>query len=127
MSLGYEYIKYDSKNNIIVLKTIAVATAEAMKEAFNKILEMSEIENCNNVLVDGIETIELPPIMSLHTIGTFISKEAFKILKMRVAMVVSDDISNDFRFLDNVLVNRMVKFHIFKNLDDAKDWLLNKE
>ena len=127
MSLGYEYIKYDSKNNIIVLKTIEVATAEAMKQAFARILEMSEQENCNNVLVDGIETIELPSIWNLHTIGVFFSKQAIKLTKMRVAMAVSDEISNDFRFFDNVLVNRMVNFHIFKNLDEAKEWLYRKK
>lgn len=126
MSLGYEYIKYDSKNNIIVLKTIAKATAEAMKHAFTQILEMSEIENCKNVLIDATKTIELPSIWKLHKVGTFMSKQALKLFKLRVAMTIPDEMSTEYRFFDNVLINRMVDFHIFTNLDDAKDWLLSK-
>ena len=40
---------------------------------------------------------------------------------------INDEIKDKFRFFDNVLANRMVNIKTFKNVDDAKDWLLSKE
>jgi hypothetical protein len=88
---------------------------------------MSEIENCKTVLIDATKTKKLPLIENLYSVGTSMSKQAKKLSKMRVAFAISKETSNDFRFLDNVLANRMVNFHIFNNVNEAKEWLLNKE
>ena len=127
MSIEKADIKYDSKDNIIVVKALVEGRKETMIQTFNQISELSEIENCKNVLINATKTIKLPPIWNLHTFGTFMSKQALKLMKMRLAFTITDEISNDFRFLDNVLANRMVNFHIFKNVAEAEDWLLNKE
>ena len=127
MSIEHKDIKYDSKNNIVVLRASIEPTMEEMKQDLNQILEMCEIENCKNVLIDATKTIKLPSIFNIHSFGTFMSKQALKLIKMRLAFTITDEISNDFNFFATVLVNRMVPVKIFKNLDDAKDWLLNKE
>jgi len=126
MSIEKDTIKFDSKNNIIIMKTYREGSAERMKQAFNQILELSEIENCKNVLVDAINTTKLPPVWKLHNVGTYMSKEVLRLIKMRVAFVGSEEISNELRFLDTVLSNRMVNIRFFKNVDDAKKWLENK-
>ena len=127
MSIEKADIKYDSKNNFIVMKALAEASIEAMKQSFDQILEMSEIENCKNVLIDATKTIKLPSISNIHSLGTFMSKQALKLIKMRIAFAINEERSSEWRFLDNVLVNRMVGIQFFKNFDDAKDWILNKE
>jgi hypothetical protein len=127
MNIELEDVKYDSKNHIIVLKAQKEVHFENMKQAFKQILEMSEVENCKNVLINATKTIKLTSIGNLHTMGVFMSRYALKLMKMRLAFTITDEISNDFRFFDNVLANRMVSTKTFKNLDEAKDWLLNIE
>ncbi len=126
MRFEQDTIKYDSKNNFIVMKTQGDASAERMIQAFNQIIELSEIENCKTVLLDATKTTKLPSIVNLHSVGTFFSKQSVKLSEISVAFVISDEISNDFRFFETVLINRGVYFNSFKNVDEAKDWLLSK-
>lgn len=127
MSKGWEYIKYDSKNDFIVLKTIPVATSKAMIDAYIKCMEISRNTNCKKVFIDAERTIKLPSIVRIHTVASFIAKQASKLSSMRIAMAINDDLIEEYRFLDNVLTNRAVKFHIFHNSDDAKNWLTKEE
>ena len=127
MSLEQDTIKYDSKNNFIVMKTRGNARTDRMRENFSHILELSEIKKCENVLIDATKTTNLSDIWNLHSVGIFMSKKANKLSEMRVAFAISDEISHNWRFLDDVLTDRMVHFQTFKNVDDAKEWLLNKE
>ena len=127
MSIRQDSIKYDSKTNFIIMKTQGVASADRMKLAFNKILELCEINKCNSVLIDAINITKLPAAWNLHEVGTYFSQQALKLSKIRIAFAIPDTITSDFRFFDNVLANRMVDISIFKNVADAKEWLLNKE
>ncbi len=45
---------------------------------------------------------------------------------MRFAFAISNEISKDFKFFDDVVTYRGVDVHTFKNVNDAKEWLLNK-
>ena len=126
MNIKQDSIKYDSKNNLIIVKSYGTASKERMVQDFNQVLKLSEIENCKNVLIDALKITKLPTIAALHSIGTEYSQMAVKLSEIRVAFTISDELSNDFGFLDNVLANRGVHFQIFKNVDDAKDWLLSK-
>lgn len=127
MNSKLENVKYDSKNDFIVMKTRGLARTDRMREDFSHILELSEIKKCENVLIDATKTTNLPDIWNLHSVGIFMSKKANKLSEMRVAFAISDEISHNWRFLDDVLTDRMVHFQTFKNVDDAKEWLLNKE
>lgn len=127
MTIDKTFIKYDSKNNFIIVKVQGEASAKRMINDFNQVLILSEIENCKTVFIDATKLTKLPTMWKLHSVGRYFSKQALKLFKMRIAFAVSDEISNDFSFFNTVLVNRMVNFQTFKNVDDAKDWLLNKE
>ncbi|MFC1536067.1 hypothetical protein ACFL4H_01715 [Candidatus Neomarinimicrobiota bacterium] len=128
MSLEQENIKYDSNDNFIVMKAGIEASADTMQQSFNHILEMSEIEDCNNVLIDATKTRKLPSIWNMHLVATCcISKRTLEFSKRRIAFAVSDDLSDKFGYFDNVLVDRMEDVRIFKNVDEAKEWLLSKE
>jgi hypothetical protein len=126
MSIEQDTIKYDSKNNFIVMKTRGYARTDKMREDFSHILELSEMENCNNVLIDATKTTNLPDIWNLHSVGLFMSKKANKLSEIRIAFAISDEISHNWRFLDDILTDRLVHFQTFKNVDDAEEWLLNK-
>ena len=124
MSIEQDSIKYDSKNNLIVVKSYGEASTKRMLQDFNQVLKLSEIENCKNVLIDALKITKLPSITKLHSVGTAYSTMAVKLSEIQVAFAISDEISDDFKFFDNVLVNRGVHFQIFKNVGDAKAWLI---
>ena len=126
MTIEQDTIKYDSKNNFIIMKTHRDASAERMIRAFDQILALSEIENCKTVLIDATKTKKLPSVGNLYSVGTFMSKQILKLSEMRVTFAISNEISKDFVFFDNVLANRGVNFRTFKNVYDAKKWLLGK-
>lgn len=127
MSIELEDVRYDTNNNLIVMKAQTEASAEAMQQAFNQILEMSEIKDCKNVLIDATKTRKLPSIWNLHIVSQCcVSKRSLKLSKRRIAFAISEDIENNFKYFDNVLVDSIENVHIFKNVDDAKEWLLNK-
>ncbi len=96
MSIEQEDVKYDSKNNFIILKGKIEPSSEEIKQGFKQVLKMSEIENCNNVLVDGTNTKKLPSTFHLYSIGLFMIGHIVKLLKMRIAYVISEEASNGF-------------------------------
>ena len=124
MNIEQERVKYDSINSCIVLKGIIKPSIEHMEQDIIHILDMSASENCLNVLIDATETIETPSIWKLSNIGNLISPNTLELMKMRIAFVITDKISSSFRFIDNILANRLVHTLTFKNLDEAKEWLL---
>ncbi len=126
MSIEQKDIKYNSNNNFIIMKAGIETSLEAMQQYFNQILEMSEIKDCKNVLIDATKTRKLPSIWNLHLVGTCMSKQALKLSKRRIAFAISDDISNNFKYFDNELVDKMENVHIFNNVYDAKKWLLSE-
>ena len=127
MSVEQENIKFDSNDNYIVMKTGIEASAETMLQSFNQILEMSEIKDCDNVLIDATKTSKLPSIWNLHITATCcISKRNRELSKRRIAFAVSKELSDEYGYFDNVIIDRMEEINIFKNVDDARKWLLNK-
>ncbi len=126
MSIELEDVRYDSKNNFIVLKGKIEPTVGEIKQAFDQVLEMCEIEKCNDVLVDGTNTKKLPSVSEIYSISLYLLSHIKKLLKMRIAYAISDDVSDHFRFFDALITNRGGPIHKFNNLDDAKEWLLSK-
>ncbi len=126
MSIEQISVKYDSNNNFIVLKAIKKPSLDTMKQSVKLALEMREIENCENVLIDATKTIKLPSKWDLYLFGTFMTSRILKLMKMRFAFAISNEISKDFKFFDDVVTYRGVDVHTFKNVNDAKEWLLNK-
>ena len=126
MSIELEDVRYDSKNKIIVLKGKIEPTVGEIKQAFNQVLEMCEIEKCNKVLVDGTNTKKLPSISEIYSLSLYMLTHIKKLLKIRIAYAISDEVSDRFRFFDTVITNRGGPIHKFNNLDDAKEWLVNK-
>jgi len=127
MNIEQEDVKYDSKNDFIVLKARTEPTPKEMKQAFKQIMDMSTIKNSKNVIIDCTKTIKLPSMLNLHIVATYMSKQFLKLMKMNICVAISDDINVESKFFDTVLANRMVHIYLFKTTGEAKDWLLHKE
>ena len=126
MSNMLEDVKYDSKNNFIVVNGRAEPNAEQIKQAFRQGIELSKIEKCNNLLIDGTKTTTLPPITEIYSVSLFLLTLIKNLVKMRIAYVSTKDIADGFRLLDSVISKRGIPIGKFNNLEDAKEWLLNK-
>ncbi len=126
MSVELEDVKYDSKNNIIVLTGKIEPSLEEIRQGFDQVLEMSEIEKCKNVLIDATNTKNLPSMTEIYSLSLYLLIQIKTLLKLRIAYIISDDVSDNFRFFDAVITNRGIPIQKFNNLDDAKEWLLNK-
>lgn len=126
MSIELKEVIYDSNNNFIILSSPSKVSIDFMQQALKKMLEISKIENCNKILIDATKALKMPATFELFTFGVFMSTKILKLVKMSFACTISDEISNDVRFFETVLANRATAINIFKNVNDAKEWLLNE-
>jgi len=126
MSNMLEDVQYDSKNNFIVVRGRVEPNSEQIKQAFRQSLELSKIEKCNNLLIDGTKTTTLPSISEIYSVSLFLLRLIKKFVKLRIAYVSTKDVADGFRLLDSVISKRGIPIGKFNNLEDAKEWLLNK-
>ena len=120
-------IEYDSKDQIIIIRGAPNPTKESIKKAIEETIELSEIENCYNVIVDGTDTKKIPKEFSLYIISEFIHGRIKEYLKFRVVYVIAGDSLNDFKFFETLTFNRGIPVNTFTTFADAKDWILNKD
>ncbi|MFC1550386.1 hypothetical protein ACFL46_03755 [Candidatus Neomarinimicrobiota bacterium] len=96
-----------------------------MRDSVKQIMELRAIHNCESVLIDATRVKSLPSISNMHSFGTDLIKIP-DLKNIRLVFAISDDISDSFKFFDNVIHNRGINVHIFKDFGKAKDWLLKQ-
>jgi hypothetical protein len=116
-------VTYDSKTKIIVLSALKEPSPETMRKSINQIMELSAIHNCESILIDATRTESFPLTFDMYSFGEELV-HTLGIQKLRFAFALSDDIFDTFKLFDDVFANRGLYFHIFKDLDKARDWLL---
>ena len=126
MSIELEDVKYNAKNDYIVVNGRPTPTSENIKQAILQALELSKEVNCKNILVNGMEVTELPSLTHIWRISTSLIQQINVISKLRVAYAVSEHINSPFEFFEDYLSNRGVPIRKFDNLNDAKAWLLEE-
>lgn len=124
MNIELEDVKYDKRNNYIILKGKPSPSADNIKQAITQAIKLSKETNCNNILVNGMEVIELPSLTQIWRISTSLIQQINIISKLRVAYAISEHINSPFEFFEDYLSNRGVPIKKFDNLNDAKAWLL---
>jgi hypothetical protein len=119
-------VTFDSNNKIIVLNALICPTVKTMRESVINFMELSTIHNCKSVLIDATRTKSLPSIVDMYTFGSKLAKIP-GLQYLRFAFALSDDIFDDFKFFNDVIANRGIYVHIFKDFDKARDWLLRRK
>ena len=125
MDTEQKNVTYDSTTEIIVLSTLEELSLETMSKAINQIMELSATHNCESVLIDITNTKSFPPTFDMYSFGEELI-HTLGIQKLRFAFALSDDIFDTFKLFNDVFADRGLYFQIFKDLDEAKDWLLKK-
>jgi hypothetical protein len=124
MSIEKEDVKYDKKNNFIIVNGRPSPSSDNIKQAFTQAIELSNKTNCKNILINGMDVIDLPSLSQIWRLSSNLIQQIKIISKLRVAYAISDKISSPFEFFEDYLANRGVPIQKFDNLNDAKAWLL---
>jgi hypothetical protein len=125
MSTEQVKVIYNSKDKIIVVSAIKNPNVETMMESVKQFMKLSTIHSCESILIDATRVKSLPSTTKLYSFGTELLNIP-NINNLRFSFAISDDISESFRFFNNVLANRGLNIHTFKDLGKAKDWLQKK-
>jgi len=126
MNVEIEDVKYDTKYNYIIVNGKPTPSAENIKQAITQAIELSDKTNCKNILVNGMEVIDLPPLTKIWQISTSLIQRINKISKLRVAYAIPEKINSPFEFFEDYLSNKGVPIQKFDNLDEARSWLIEK-
>ncbi len=117
---------FDVENGIIVTKAVGAAITENVKITMKKALELSKEHDCTKILFDISKCGEAQPIAE----GFHFMKDGFMLLGYtpthKCAVFYNPEIYPEERakFIENVVTNRAnPMFKVFKQFDDAAEWL----
>ena len=120
-------VRFDEDAGIVVVRVAGDATHEDHCAAQQEAVRLCQEHKCSNLLVD------LRDLSTRHssTISCFSFGESLAAapLNLRVAHVLPEDArsAGDVRFTSTVVANRGMPTGEFKNIEEARRWLLEKE
>lgn len=124
MGIELEDVKYIDKESYILVNGKPMPSSANIEQAIVQALELSKKTNCKNILINGMNVVDLPSLTKIWQISTSLIQEINLISKLRVAYAVPEKINSPFGFLEDYLSNRNIPIQKFDNLEDAKNWLL---
>jgi hypothetical protein len=92
-------------------------------EIENVVYNLYKELDCNRFLVDMTEAHIVSNTIDTFTAGNPSEDIANTLRTLRVAVLYSE-LSEDERFLENVVVNRGYMLHVFDKSDEAIEWLV---
>jgi hypothetical protein len=115
-------VDYDQENDYLIASYEGVLNFETMKEYVREIVSTAQECNCKRLLND-LRKVRITGA----TMAIFNTPEAMEIEGMdgswKRAVVVDEQYRQDFRFYENVAVNRGHRIKVFTEFDDAIIWL----
>jgi hypothetical protein len=122
-------VAYNSELHILELKVQGNLLLPEVRQIISESVQLVKKHNCFLALSDyreatlklsTLEIYEIPKI--IEEIFTASGLPAYKVKR---ALVVAKDLE-DFKFFENITVNRMQNAKLFQEFDEAKKWLLEK-
>jgi hypothetical protein len=118
-------VKYNSEENFILVKEIPKTTLELLQFELFEVLKLSELHNCNNVLVDGMDVESYPQIFESFSFGTTLAQKE-RLRLMNFVILVSELGFETAKFIETVAHNRGFNLKLFRTIEEAKEALLSK-
>lgn len=122
-------IVYNSETHMIVSKIYGDLTLSEVKELLAEYVVIIKEKGCILILSDyreatvklsTLEIYQVPQIIE----GKFASA-GLSIYRIKRALVVAEDLK-DYLFFETVTVNRAQHAKVFKDITEAREWLLSK-
>lgn len=122
-------VDYDAGKRLIVIGIRERIDLPLIKKIASEVAHFSKEHNCFLVLNDareatiGLSTVEIYNLPKM--IVDILSETGIEVLKFRRALVFSKDV-DDFTFFETVSKNRNQNVTLFRSVDEAVSWLLEK-
>jgi hypothetical protein len=122
-------VVYEAEKQLIVIEMTGRIDKTLIKQLASQVAYFSKERNCFLVLNDAreatvslttVEIYDLPKV-----IMEILSATGIEVRKFRRALVVSNGI-DDFTFFETVSQNRGQNVTLFRSIDEAISWLLEK-
>lgn len=105
---------------IIQVDSYGEVTEGDLLTSLEDILAIHKQRGFSRVLVDASRETSLPNSLPLHQFGSALSEDATVI---KFAVVFSEVVREDLRFLETVMQNRGMQVRLFNSRDEALAWL----
>lgn len=122
-------VTYNQEDGLIRMELQGKVDKALVKELASRTAILAREHDCFLVLTDAreattvlstLEIFELPKL-----IVEILSETGVEVNKFKRALVISSDI-DDFSFFETVSKNRGQNVSLFRNIDEARSWLLAK-
>ena len=120
---------YDGEAGLIALSFRGKVDLPALRKLASDAARISKEHNCFLVLSDFREATLSLSTMEIYTLpktlSEILSASGINVYRFKRALVMSTDI-DDFTFFETVSRNRSQNITLFRDVDEAKKWLLRK-
>jgi len=125
----YHTVTYNEELHIIeTVSQGALSLAEA-REIISEITQLSKAKDCYRCLSDYRQSTLAMSSFEIHDIPRIVADKVTELglapSMIKRAVVVAQDLE-DFRFYETVSYNRNQSVKLFLNIDEARQWLVEK-
>lgn len=122
-------VKYDPGDQIITFAFYGKINDAVMNKARSEAIELAKQHNCFNMIADLREATSAIHIVDIYNAPQKTSEQlaasGFKVQQFKRALVVGEDLE-DALFFEAVARNRGHNVQLFRNIEDARQWLSGK-
>jgi len=108
--------------NIILVTSYGIVTAEDLQNSRHEVVRIYQAHGITQVLVDTSAITSLPSLVHLFHHSSKLKQPEIP-TTMKFAIVVSEHIYRDARFIEMVAQNRSTSLRNFDERDQALSWL----
>ena len=127
--MPYTITHLEEENILEIIYRGRVKPVEVMT-AITKTLVLSKKHKTNLFLIDCLELVDDKALVyENYKLGVDLTKMLQKIpqgVKDAIILPRSAQAADNIRFFETVAINRGLNVYLFRNREDALDWLLNK-
>ncbi len=120
-------VTYDAETGLIVIEIKEMINIPIVRKLSHEVILLAKEHNCFLILNDAREATISLSIMELYELPKLIQEIASgletQVRRFKRALVVSKDI-DDFTFFESVSRNRGQNVTLFRDMDEARKWLL---
>ena len=115
-----EIVKHNLDEHIIEITSSGAVTDLEIKQSFEKIRDIVARYHEKKILVDHTHATSLPSDVNAFNLGTTM---AYSFKDLKIAVVISEHLENQLRFLEKVVAVRGGNIKVFNSYSTAMDWL----
>jgi hypothetical protein len=122
-------ISYNAEAGVIEAQVKGDLFLSEARDLISEAMEVAKEQNCYLILCDLQAANVKLSTLEIHQLPNVVSEKSaslgFHAHKLKRALVATRDV-RDYDFFETVTVNRGQNARVFRNVDEARKWLLEK-